>query len=459
VLANKYRLEAPLGEGGQAAVWRATNLVLDAAVAVKLVKSDGTDQTEEQTVRLWDEARIIARLRHPGIVRVFDVDRTADGEPFVVMELLEGETLRELLDRQRRLDAREAVQLILPIADALAGANAQDVVHRDVKPENIFVCHSDDGFCSKLLDFGTVKLPTKEGQKRTTADCYLVGTPGYLAPEQILRDGDLDRRADVWGLCVTLYEMLTGRTPFDGATIEQVLRAAVTDEVTPVDKFVPCDPRLWRIIARGLAKQPSARWSSVGELGSALAQWLSDNGVRDDIAGVILERRWLGTNSEMTPAFGGGAVSSHAVVVPKALGKQRDRSWLIALSGVAVALGVGVWSLATRDSAEHARSRPWPASAGPAVVQPVMAAGPGVLATSAPRSAEPRRVDDLAEPGNAVEEPNSEAPAVRHPLPAHRTLPATTRPIASSTAASTSAAKYAAAKPRRSRVADLIDPY
>jgi serine/threonine-protein kinase len=466
VLAKKYRLEEPLGEGGQAAVWRATNLVLDAAVAVKLFKGGtdkpgGTEASEEQAARLWDEARTIARLRHPAIVRVFDVDRTLDGDPFVVMELLEGQTLRDLLEARGRIDAREAVQLLLPIADALAAAHAQDLVHRDVKPENIFLCRSDDGSLRpKLLDFGAVRLPSKDAWKRTTADGYLVGTPGYLAPEQILREGELDGRADVWGLCVTLYELLTGRTPFDGPTIQQLLRSAVTDEVTPVAEFAPCDPRLWRIIARGLAKQRSERWSSAAEFGSALAQWLSDNGVLDDIAGVLLERRWL-VSSSRVPASGDGSVS-HAVVVPKSYSRQRGRSLFVALASAAVLLGAGVWTLAAPIGAPLTGTRPEPASAERPAPQPfaldVAAHSDTLVAAAARPQAEPERPNALPAPATTTAAQAFEPTANRQPAPSRRARSTPSPRAMTSKAVATSAAPSTPA-PERTKAADLIDPY
>ena len=355
LLANKYRLERPLGEGGQGTVWRATNVALDASVAVKLVRGEADD---EDTARLLHEARVIARLGHPAVLRVYDVDRTADGDCFIVMELLEGESLRERLERTKRLAPIEGVRLLLPIADALTAAHAHGVVHRDVKPDNIFLCGSSGSVRPKLLDFGTVKVPESDDWRHTTAAGTLVGTPGYLAPEQVLCREDLDQRADVWGLCVTLYEAITGQPPFDGATLEALLRAVVTDEVTPVEHFVPCDPTLCAIIARGLAKHPDARWSSVEELGSSLARWLVEQGVIDDASGVLLERRWLGQSSEATVVASAPASTGPAVVAAAAREKGvRSLSFGVAVASSALALFFGsAWALSSSELA-HATSR------------------------------------------------------------------------------------------------------
>jgi len=442
VLANKYRLEQPLGEGGQGAVWRATNLALEAAVAVKLVNGE---QSEEQTLRLLDEARVIARLRHRAIVRVFDVDRTPDGQPFIVMELLEGETLRDLLERERRVAAHEAVRLLLPIADALAATHLQGIVHRDVKPENIFLCDGDEGIRSKLLDFGTVKLPSARSSRHTTADGYVVGTPGYLAPEQALGHEDLDHRADVWGLCVTLYELVTGRRPFEGESVQAVLRAAAIDEATPANQFAPCDPRLWRILARGLAKHPADRWPSIDELGLALARWLVSAGIRDDISGVPLERRWLATSLEgaAEPA------SSRPMIVPRARRAQAPHRAKMSLAAVsiAVALGsAGAWGFVVQRPAGEAPNPLRASSSGrPAGQSAALPAEPRVeVVSSAAPSSEPLPAR-LAALRPAPSHAHSEsALAAGTPRPAG--LPAKATPTRS-------------AAPVRDTTSDLIDPY
>jgi serine/threonine protein kinase len=459
VLAHKYRLERPLGEGGQAAVWRATNLALDAAVAVKLVNANSN---EEQTLRLVDEARVIARLCHPAIVRVFDVDRTTEGHPFVVMELLEGETLRDLLERDKSVEAHEAVRLLLPIADALAAAHAQGIVHRDVKPENIFLCESADGVRSKLLDFGTVKLPNAQSSRHITADGYVVGTPGYLAPEQALGHDDLDHRADVWGLCVTLYELLTGRRPFEGASIQAVLRAAVIDEVTPVDQFAPCDPRLWRIIARGLAKHPEDRWPSIDELSLALARWLASEGVRDDISGVLLERRWLATSLEgpSEPA------SSRPVIVQKARrahGPRNAKRLGLMAAGIAVALAsAGAWGFVERSRAEESTQRAqvsrsvrtaWE-SASAAIASPLAASG-------APSPPEKPRIEIASSTAAGSDQMPDRPAAPRSAVAPRRSDHAVAAGTARSAGlpAATSGQSSRSSSARRDEASDLIDPY
>src|SRR6478672_778872 len=162
VIADKYALEELIGEGGMGAVFRARNTTIDMPVAVKLIRAD-LDR-EVLSGRLLQEARAAAKLAHPAIVRVFDVGKTALGDPFIVMELLHGESLASLLDREGRLSSVRAVQLLLPIADALAVAHARGFVHRDVKPDNVFIANDDEGQLQpKLVDFGIVKHERQDG--------------------------------------------------------------------------------------------------------------------------------------------------------------------------------------------------------------------------------------------------------------------------------------------------------
>src|SRR5215212_5744228 len=151
IIAGKYELEAMLGQGGMGAVFRARNVTIDLPVAIKLIRTDLN--RELLSGRLLQEARAAAKLSHPAIVRVFDVGQTANGDPFIVMELLEGESLSTIIDREGRLPATRAVQLLLPIADALAAAHAKGFVHRDVKPDNVFVVQDEGALQPKLVDF------------------------------------------------------------------------------------------------------------------------------------------------------------------------------------------------------------------------------------------------------------------------------------------------------------------
>jgi eukaryotic-like serine/threonine-protein kinase len=291
IIENKYRLVRALGEGGMGMVWIAHNVVLDVQVAIKLIRLE-LGSSQRLTERLLQEARAAARLGHPGIVRVFDFGVTRHEDPFVVMELLHGETLADLIHRESRLSAISAVQLLLPIADALATAHGKGIVHRDVKPENIFVARDEsERKQPKLLDFGIASF-VESGNKLTLAGAVL-GTPDYMSPEQARGENDADHRTDVWSFCVVLYELLTGRVPFDGQNYNALLRAIINDNPPSIVSHAAGDQPLWQIIERGLRKNADQRWDTMRVLGEALALWLYERGVREDVCAASLKTAWL----------------------------------------------------------------------------------------------------------------------------------------------------------------------
>jgi hypothetical protein len=294
LIGGKYRLETLLGEGGMGAVWRARNVMLDLPVAVKLLHCAVRDN--DATARLFTEARVEARLHHPSIVRVFDYGETEHGEAYIVMELLEGTTLAELSDAHGPLPAPVAVGLLLPIVHGICAVHRADVVHRDLKPENIVVVRAGACLRPKLLDFGIAKL-RGEFSPRLTVDGSLLGSPGYMSPEQARGCGDVDARADVWALCVVLYELIAGSNPFAADNPYAVLRAVIERE-PPVLKSSGCTS-LWPILRRGLAKDRRARIASACELGEALARWLIAQGETEDACGDSLARTWaLGDDAD-----------------------------------------------------------------------------------------------------------------------------------------------------------------
>jgi serine/threonine protein kinase len=291
LVGAKYRLERKLGEGGMGSVWSAHHVGLDTAVAIKLIR--GESNREDLGVRLLQEARAAAKLGHPAIVRVFDVGQTSDGTPFIVMELLEGESLNQRLDRESRLPATEAVQLLLPIADALRAAHGKGIVHRDIKPDNVFLVHDDTGVQPKLVDFGIAKLEQRDPDTQLTGRGVILGSPDYMAPEQARGEESIDHRADVWSFCVLLYEVVSGHAPFDGANYNALLRAIVETTPPSLEALRAADAELSAVVARGMAKQPSDRWQSMLELGEELARWLLKQGVFEDAAGGSIEAKWV----------------------------------------------------------------------------------------------------------------------------------------------------------------------
>jgi serine/threonine-protein kinase len=312
IIASKYRLTRLIAEGGMGTVWVARNMTLHADVALKLIRREiaGSDEAAQ---RLLNEARATAQLDHPSIVKIHDFGATEQDDPFIVMELLKGESLCDVLEREGRLDATQAVQLLLPIVDALRVAHETDVVHRDIKPDNVLLVVSQTGdVVPKLIDFGVAKLKHRtveiDDEESTDRDIdrqvrrfargltrigSLIGSPNYMAPEQARGDTSIDGRADLWALCVVLYEAVSDARPFEDDNLEQLLMSVLIDEPAPVDVFV--GEALWSIIRKGLSKDRDARWQTAAELGVALAEWLLSQGVEADATGRSLRRKWLRT--------------------------------------------------------------------------------------------------------------------------------------------------------------------
>jgi serine/threonine-protein kinase len=179
----------------------------------------------------------------------------------------------------------KAVQIVLPVLDGLAMAHARGIVHRDLKPENILLARESGRTQPKIVDFGIAKTDLGVSKNTLTRQGTAVGSPGYMAPEQARGSETIDSRADVWAVCIVLYECVTGRPAFLGENYNALMRAIVEDDVVPITKVAAGDSELWTILERGLQKDPAARWLSARELGRALAEWLMRHDVDVDISG------------------------------------------------------------------------------------------------------------------------------------------------------------------------------
>jgi len=289
VIAGKYRLASLLGEGGMGAVWRARNIDLDVEVALKLIRAEAT--LSEATDRLLREAQAAAKLIDPGIVRVFDFGRSEHGNPFIVMELLEGEDLAAAIQRRGRLSPKRAVRVLLPVVRALTIAHENGIVHRDLKPENVFLAKTPNGLQPKVVDFGIAQLD-KSQALRLTSTGALMGSPLYMSPEQA-KGEQVDFRADIWGITAVLYEAVTAKQPFPGTNYNAVLCAIMLKDPEPPADEIGLDGELWSLIQRGLAKEPAFRFESMRHFGQALAKWVVDCGEQTDITGASLVTQWL----------------------------------------------------------------------------------------------------------------------------------------------------------------------
>jgi serine/threonine protein kinase len=280
---DAYEVVAPLGKGGMGEVWLARDRKLNRQVAIKVLPPDLT-QDPSRVARFQQEARAASALNHPNVGTIHALGETADGQQFIAMEFVEGETLRQRL-AGRPVTRREALDLAVQVASALSAAHAAGVVHRDVKPENVMVRR--DGIV-KVLDFGLAKLApvgheradahTTHAVVRTDAGS-VVGTVDYMSPEQA-RGQPVDARTDVWSLGVLLYELVAGRRPFAGQSSSEVLAGILEHEPAPLARFEPDAPQeLQRIVGKALRKDRDQRYQVMRDL------LLDLQALRDDVSG------------------------------------------------------------------------------------------------------------------------------------------------------------------------------
>ena len=268
-LDDKYRIEARLGIGGMGTVYRARHLLIDRTVAVKVLSQRFVEDDAAQ-MRFRREAKAAGRLQHQNAVAVTDFGQTSEGYVYIVMELLEGRTLREVLAKEAPLDTARAVALMLQTSAAVAAAHEAGIIHRDLKPANIFIVHNSElPSVVKVLDFGIAKLATdtlEEDEAHTLTQVgAMIGTPRYMSPEQC--DGaELTPASDVYGLGVILYEMLTGIVPFSGSTPLAIAMKHTSEEPRPPRDFVTSiPPSLEAVVLHALEKAPEKRPQDAAE--------------------------------------------------------------------------------------------------------------------------------------------------------------------------------------------------
>jgi serine/threonine-protein kinase len=265
IIAGRYRIERLLGEGGMGRVFAARQLGLERPVALKVLRPElARDATALHRFRR--EARLVASLASEHVVRVHDLGELRSGEPYLVMELLEGEDLGHVVARGP-IPAERAIGFIVSACEALAEAHWLGIVHRDIKPSNLFLTRKGS---IKVLDFGLAKLAIRApGTTAMTADGVLLGSPCYMAPEQITEARNVDARADVWSLGATLYHLVSGKPPFSGATLDRIFASIIAGQRPSLDGLPPA---IASVISRCLAREAHERYLSVTELEGALRQ-------------------------------------------------------------------------------------------------------------------------------------------------------------------------------------------
>jgi serine/threonine-protein kinase len=269
VLDGRYRIERALGFGGMGAVYAAADVRLDKRVAVKVMARELT-ANPEALARFHREARVTSGLGHPHIVQVFDFSTTPTGEPFLVMEFLEGEDLDHRIRRLGQLSAGSVVHIVKQVASALAATHAKAIVHRDLKPGNIYLLEATGELdFVKVLDFGISKVCTATTQLTRTA--AVMGTPSYMSPEQAKGEVDeIDESTDQWALACIAWECLSGERPFVGENLPSVLFQVVHQAPPPFAPQVGVGPEVEKVLLRALAKDKRQRFPSVTDFAAAL---------------------------------------------------------------------------------------------------------------------------------------------------------------------------------------------
>jgi serine/threonine protein kinase len=276
ILDHKYRVEKLIGLGGMAAVWAGVNRRTGKRVVLKMILQSLAD-SEEVRERFRREALAAGRINHPNVVSVFDVF-DHEGRDCIVMELLLGEPLADRLARQGLMEPDEAFALLLPALRGVAAAHAHHVLHRDLKPHNIFLCTSADGeyITTKVLDFGISKImhPSGDAGDLTLAGKSM-GTPSYMAPELANGSRMVDRRTDVYGFGAVLYEALSGHRPFHGLEGVPLLDHIIKEPPRPIASYRPdLSPEVIAVVERAMAKDPVERYRSVESLIGAIESLL-----------------------------------------------------------------------------------------------------------------------------------------------------------------------------------------
>jgi eukaryotic-like serine/threonine-protein kinase len=271
---GNYHALSLLGEGGMGAVYLAEHPGIGRKVAIKVLRAE-LDHDPQLLTRFLNEARAANAIRHPNIIEVLDSGTTERGASYLVMELLEGESLSARIKRLSRLDERSAIEIAMQTAAGLGAAHAKGIIHRDLKPDNLFIIPEQSDAARervKILDFGIAKLHALAGDSLKTRTGTLMGTPVYMSPEQCLGTKEVDHRSDVYSLGIILYEMLAGRPPFLSEGFGELLSMHLHETPPSLREFAPqISPEVEAAVLRMLAKKPDERFGSMADVRVALA--------------------------------------------------------------------------------------------------------------------------------------------------------------------------------------------
>jgi eukaryotic-like serine/threonine-protein kinase len=415
MVVEKYRVKQVLGAGGMGVVVSAEHVQLGQTVALKFLRTDAfTSQTIVE--RFLREARAAAQLKSEHVVRVTDVGTLPTGAPYMVMEHLSGTDLGDEIVRRGQLPVKEAIGYVLQACEAIAEAHAAGILHRDLKPSNLFLTRYPDGSpLVKVLDFGISKTLSKKTdlEPSLTGTAELMGSPRYMSPEQIRAAKELDARSDVWSLGIILYELLAGRTPFDGESLPEVLAQIAADPPTPLGEVRADLPAgLEDVIMRCLEKNRETRYASVDDFAIALLPHASSagRGSIDRIRAIAgLPASPVAHEPAAEPTGAGAAATAAGVRTATGWGgthaePARNRSWpVVASVGVAAVVLAAAGVFMAIRSVGVGTGAPSEVVAS-VVVQPTIA--PPAAVTSAPPV-------EIAPPAAPPPEPSASAVAVK----------------------------------------------
>lgn len=430
LVTPSIRLARKLGSGGMGSVWIAEHLTLHTEVVVKFL-AHALVHDEPSRARFSREAAAASQVKSPHVVQTHDHGVTADGQPFIVMELLEGEDLGRRLNRERRLPPRDVALIVSQVCKALSRAHDRGVVHRDVKPDNIFLCDVGEGdIFVKVLDFGIAKRATEEPTGATVTG-QAIGTPSFMSPEQLVGAKEVDHRADLWSLGVVTYRALTGERPFAGGTIGA---AAISIHTQPHPIPSHKNPELpaafdaW--FEKACAKDVDARFQSARELADALNEALGvvpTNPKADRTGEIPISVSALPVSPELETAQAPAARSIPPHVQAGAEARRSRRGFFVAVP-IALVLAAAV-TVATRRTpvAEPTKA----ASAAGSVAEP--AANPTALHAAAPAPApssstatEPSSIPSAQPASTGPKDTKAPAPIAKpKPVPAVTAKPST----------------------------------
>lgn len=436
ILGGKYKVERVLGVGGMGVVVAAVHVDLEQRVALKFMLKEALSDPDAGE-RFMREARAAVRLQSAHTARVTDVGKLRSGEPFMVMEYLEGQDLDVAVQRGGPVPQPVAVDYILQAAEAIAEAHALGMVHRDIKLKNLFLTRGVDGRdLVKVLDFGLAKTIGPAGGASLTHTSAVFGSPQYMSPEQMRSAKDVDARADIWALGICLYELLTTRVPFDAGSLPEICALVLKDAPAPIRAHVrTVDPALEAIVLRCLEKDPARRFQTVPELAAALEPFGAREGSSARIRDVAaLAARNTPIEPITTRMSGAGDDESKTLDAWNSAGAgppglTRARLVVSAALGVGVAavlvlaLGVGLYVTRARRATVAAQS---------VATQPI--AAPPTIASAVTEVA-PSPRDAGAVEGASAATPLAPAPSDEPPPPPPRVTPPRPPPITGAPAA------------------------